>query len=398
MDRIGANLARSSLSSGATEAPGLRVGASVILRALEPATEGRWTVLVNGKRLTTTVSIPLSSGLQYSARVDRLPDSPGWILHILGRVSEGQIGRDPAAEFLRSAGLTGDPLTALILRALMGEFLPLDPKNIARLRAALSKHEADGDRAATLARALAKGLDPEETADALEAARSMADAGARGSDGGAESGGAETGGRNHERESPDGRRPEPASGGQSSENDSSAAGETVCGPGWKDFLCPEPETDALAGLFKFLAARSSSEPNAYQLFNARPSLRGRWIYVPYRFQREGVAFSGTLRILIDHGSDQLNVLAADIQTEGKSKAEGRYAFALRRKGNGLSLSLSAVDSDAKGILPREASVLARELEARGCSLELVPNDFWDGSFDGSLEERNSVYEPVDDHA
>lgn len=386
MDRIGANTARSPLSSGAAEALGLRAGASVVLRALAPAADGRWAVLVAGKRLTAAVSVPLSPGVRYSARVGRLPGDSGWVFHILGRASDLR-----TAEALRSAGLPGDPRAALILKALMAEGLPLDSKTLARLRSALSKQESHRDKGALMARALAKGLDPESAADALDALSPLSGPGS----GGERKGGA--GGEDGGNAASEGRKRSSADAGRGQEGNAGPAfapGSTVKDDGksvWKDYS--GLGDDSLADLLAFLATRSSAEPNAYQLFNSRSAPRGRWIYAPYRFEREGVAFSGTLRILIQDGSGQPAVLAADIHT-GARGSERLYSFALRHGATGLSLSLSTGDERERERLSRKAVRLARELSRRGCSLTIDSEELSDGPWDAP----ETGYEPVDDHA
>lgn len=307
----------------------------------------------------------------------------------MGRASDVR-----TAEALRSAGLPGDPLAALILKALMAEGLPLDSKTLVRLRSALSKQESHRDKGALMARALAKGLDPESAADALDAPSPLSGLGAGGEreagTGGEDGGNAASEGR--KRSSADAGRGRDGQDGK--ESPAFALGATVKNTGefgWKDY--PGLGDDSLADLLAFLATRSSAEPNAYQLFNSRSAPRGRWIYAPYRFEREGVAFSGTLRILIQDGSGQLAVLAADIHT-GARGSERLYSFALRRGARGLSLSLSTGDERERERLSRKAVRLVRELSRRGCSLTIDSEELSDGPWDAP----ETGYEPVDDHA
>lgn len=407
MIRIGADSARSSLSSGAAEVPGLRIGASLIIKALEPAAEGRWTVLVNGVKLEASVSATLSPGIRYAARADRLPDRPGWVFRILGNAEGAR-----EADLLGSSGLPGDPSAVLALHALMAETLPLDPKSIARLRAALLHREDDGERADLLARALAKGLDPESLAEAVEGVGARSDSdGGRGRRSGPDGGGpGNDGGRPEGEEAGDSDSETPSPTGPASRDGFGSAGSAgadagmgieappyesaFAQPAWKEFQPSgageeiRKEGEGLAGLLPFLATRSDDNPNPYQLFNARTGPRGRWIYAPYRFEREGVAFSGTLRILVNEGSCASGLVSADVLAESDEGGRGSYAFVVRPYGQGVRLSLSSRDpSDARrlaGGLPD----LTSDLAALGCSVELVSED--------SLSE--STYRPVDDHA
>lgn len=399
MDRIGSDSTRSLPIRGASEAsglqvPGLRNGASIVFKALSPSSEGRWTVLVNGVRLDAAVSAPLKPGLLYSARAQALPDRPGWALRVLGSAGEGR-----TADFLRASGLPGDPAAALALRALMAEGLPLDPGWIARLRVALLKGEPSEDRAALLTRALAKGLDPQAFADAVEAAsaRGEGDAGG-GRDGadGREDGAGEEGrpGGGHAGDSGKG-----AAGGENRRdgNGGPEGGEPTESPGavpfWKMFQGDgggDPEgPGALAGLLRHLAGRTGDRPDPRQLFNARSGPRGRWIYAPYRFERGGVAFSGTLRILVPEGGRSGAVLSADVRVEDGNRTR-RYDFALRGDGRGPRLGLSARSEPEQAGLARSLRILERSLADLGCRVERAEP--------GDPGNPVSGYPAVDEHA
>jgi|GEM_PF-3423396 len=396
MDRIGSDSTRSLPIRGAAGAsglqvPGLRDGASIVFKALSPSSEGRWTVLVKGVRLDAAVSTPLKPGLLYSARAQALPDRPGWALRVLGPAGEGR-----AADFLRASGLPGDPAAELALRALMAEGLSLDPKWIARLRAALLKGELSEDRAALLARALAKGLDPQAYADAVEAAS----AGDEGDSGGGRDG----------REDGDGEEGRPGGGQSGGRGDGAAGGEDRrdgnggpeggkatespgAVPAWKTFQVDgggDPEgPGSLAGLLRHLAGRTGDRPDPRQLFNARSGPRGRWIYAPYRFERGGVAFSGTLRILVPEGGRSGAVLSADVRVEDGNRTR-RYDFDLRGDSQGPKLGLSARSGPVQAGLARSLQDLERSLADLGCRVErAVPGD---------TENPVFGYPAVDEHA
>ncbi len=377
---------------GAAEVPGLRAGAIVVLKALGPSGEGSWKVMVNGVRLTASVAASLTPGARYTARAEGLPDRPGWAFRILGPAAESR-----AAEFLGAAGLPGDALSVLALRSLMSEGLPLDPKSLQRLRSVLLRRGPDEDRAALLARALAKGMDPGAAVDALEGtgppSGSEGEGEGRG-DGGQPEGGGQPGGRGDG--GPGDREGRPSRDGAG--NTPGAAGRAA--PAWRDFDAPggpgeaepggEADIRALAGLLRFLSSRSDGNPNPFQLFNSRTGPRGRWIYAPYRFEREGVAFSGTLRILVPGGAGRGTVVSADVLAEDAAGARGRYAFSLRPDGDGFRLSLGSPDAGGEERISGRLGPLGRELADRRCSVRL-------GSEAGTGEPP-SDYEPVDHHA
>lgn len=394
MERIGSDSTRSLQIRGAAgapgpEVPGLREGASIVFKALAPSSEGRWTVLVGGVRLDAAVAASLKPGSLYSARAERLPDG-AWALRVLGPAVEGR-----ASEFLRSSGLPGDAASLLALRALMAEGLPLEPRQIARLRTVLLKKEADEERAALLARALAKGLEPGAYADAVDAA-SFAD-------GRGEGGGRDPGGRREAQEGRDGGSREEAGGSGGERQDAPRgerpdagpgedvpAGAPASGPVWKEYPGTggdDPESpEALAGLLKTLAGRTGDRPDPRQVFNARSGPGGRWIYVPYRFERGGVAFSGTLRILVPRGSRSGAVLSADVHVDGPGRT-GSYAFDLRGEGNALRLGFA--DRSGSGLEGPAGGLggLERSLADFGCRVEVLETG-----------NRDAEYPAVDDHA
>lgn len=399
MDRIGPDSTRSLPIRGAPGAsglqvPGLRNGASILFKALSPSSEGRWTVLVNGVRLDASVSTPLKPGLLYAARALALPDRPGWTFRVQGPAGEGR-----AVDFLRSSGLPGDSASILALRALMAERLSLDPRDINRLRSALLKKGASEERAALLARALAKGLDPEAYSDALDAAAGSRD-GKDGGDGGdaGHRGGPGPGGEENRRggggSSDSGESP-PGGGdcrGQTGEGpeERRPGGEGKGVPVWKTF--PEPEGEdpeglrALADLLRTLSGRSGDRPDPRQVFNARSGPRGRWIYVPYRFERGGVAFSGTLRILISEEGPAGAVLSADVRVEGGGRIRD-YEFDLRGGCGALRLAFSERSGGERFRPTRSLGDLERGLAELGCRVS-VPDP----------GEPVSEYPAVDDHA
>ena len=397
MIRIGGDSNRSLPPTGAAEVkglqvPGLRNGASLIFRALSQSPDGRWTVLVNGVSLEAKVSASLKPGFLYSARAERLPDRPAWVLHLLGPAGEGRV-----ADFLRASGLPGDQAAIMALRALMAENLPLDPRQLARLRAALLKAGVSEDRAAILARALAKGLDPEAFLNALDPTDSGggSPSGGRqeGGDGAGDGAGDEQRGRGNEdggkTGNESGRR-----GGEEYEADPGRSPEAVPAVSWRELETPDTEdpkgTGVLAGLLRRLAGRTGDLSNPYQLFNSRSGPRGRWIYAPYRFEREGVAFSGTLRILIPEGGLASSVLSADVRVEDEGKRESRYEFSLRGEGTGLVLGLSARDAEGEERLSRSLGDLERSLGDLGCRV--------DRSTGGPSPGTGAGYRAVDDHA
>jgi hypothetical protein len=263
----------------------------------------------------------------------------------------------------------------------MAEGLPLEPRQIARLRAELLKKGADEERAALLARALAKGLEPGAYADAVDAAAS---ADGNGADGGRDS---EAGGDDGSREGAGG------SGGErryAGPGEDAPEGAPASGPVWKEYSGPgrdDPESPgALAGLLKALAGRTGDRPDPRQVFNARSGPGGRWIYVPYRFERGGVAFSGTLRILVSRGNRTGAVLSADVRVDGSGRTD-RYAFDLRGEGNGLRLGFSDLSSGRREIPPVGLGNLERSLADFGCRVEVLESGI-----------RESEYPAVDDHA
>lgn len=382
---------RGAPGASGLQVPGLRNGASILFKALSPSPEGRWTVLVNGVRLDASVSTPLKPGLLYAARAFALPDRPGWTLRVQGPAGEGR-----AAEFLRSAGLPGDAASILALRALMAEGLPLDPRQIARLRSALLKKEAGEERASLLARALAKGLDPGAYADALDGTAGPGygeDGGDTGNRGG--SGGTDRGGEEDRREpgepggSPPGGGGSRGNAGGDPEDRGPKDGRKAV-PVWRTFPGPEGEDPeglrALAGLLRNLAGRAGDRPDPRQVFNARSGPRGRWIYVPYRFERGGVAFSGTLRILVSEEGPAGAVLSADVRVEVGGRTRN-YEFDLRGGGGDLRLEFSERSGGERIRPSRSLGNLERNLADLGCRVRFPDPG-----------EAVSEYPAVDDHA
>ena len=369
----------------------MKEGASIVFKALAPSSPGRWIVLVRGARLDAAVAAPLQPGSLYSARAERLSDEGGWVFRILGPAGEGR-----AAEFLRSLGLPTDTASILALRSLMAEGLTLEPRRVAQLRTVLVKKEITEERAALLARALAKGLDPEAYAGAVDGLsfRDEGDSDAHRDT----NGGRDTGSGTREDAGQDGVDGEggSASGGSgrygtgAEPGRDGSSGAPASGTAWREFLGFEgddPEgTHALAALLKTLAGRTGDRPDPRQVFNARSGPGGRWIYVPYRFERGGVAFSGTLRILVSQGKRSGAILSADVQIEGPGRI-GRYDFDLRGADGGLTLGIADRCRENRRLSSYSLRDLERSLEELGCRVEILePSDI-------GLE-----YPAVDDHA
>ncbi|HSV56832.1 MAG TPA: hypothetical protein VLH39_06960 [Magnetospirillaceae bacterium] len=392
MERIGSD--RSQPARGAAEIPGqkipgLRTGASVLFEALYPGREGRWTVLINGQRLEAAVSVALERGMRYLARAEPLPDRPGWALRVLGPADFIK-----AADFLRASGLPGDPVALMALRALMAEALSLDPRNLARLRNALLRRGRSEDSAEFLARALAKGLEPEALARALDPAGTGREYGGGADSGGADSGGADSGGADSGGADSGGAHSDCGSGGRRTPGrDAPPDGG---GPGfpqtrWQNFPAPLSDSGGnLADLLRHLVSRTSDNANPYQLFNAMASPGGRWVYVPYRFERGGVAFSGTLRILIPESGPSSAVVAADATVEYENGGSAVFDFSVRPGASGFRLSLSTSSDSARPGLERGLRRLEESLAGLACTVQ-----------DGTVESSDSpipCYRPVDENA
>lgn len=394
MERIGSDSTRSPLIRGAAgapgpEVPGLREGASILFKALAPSSEGRWTVLVRGVRLDAAVAAPLNPGSLYSARAERQRDGAGWVLRVLGPAGEGR-----AAEFLRSSGLPGDAASILVLRALMAEGLPLEPRRISELRAALLRKDVSEERAALLARALAKALDPGAYVDAVDALSSRGEGDGFGD---RETGGGRDEGSGSRQAPGEGRTDGGAGDGSAGSNRQGSGGDPggvgageASAPIWTEFLGSEgddPEgLGALTGLLKALAGRTGDKPDPRQVFNSRSGPRGRWIYVPYRFEREGVAFSGTLRILVSQGNRFGSILSADVEVRGPGRF-GRYDFDLRGSEGGLRLGIADRSEGSPRLLVDSLGDLERRLAGRVCRVEIL-----------ETRDLGPEYPAVDDHA
>lgn len=228
------------------------------------------------------------------------------------------------AEHLRSLGLAADGPGLSAARALMAEYLPIDPARLRAVALAMKKAEAAGksplEAARLAARALASGLDPDDwRPEALEPAdggddepaSSGGDAGAYGRASGGEGRGA--GGR----------------GGR--------GGRDAAGPA-------EAEAEALAELLRGSAARALGDGRLRAFAAPNPAGIG-WLYAPFELGEAGFEFRGTMRILYNYRTGRGERLVVEAEGMG-----GPVTLSLSGSGDALrARAYGLKDAEAKAL-------------------------------------------------
>lgn len=223
----------------------------------------------------------LLPGTVFQARVERGAERGASSL--LLRLVQGG-----AAAAIARAGLPDDGSSRAALVALLREGLAPDPRTLSRVRRAAARDAAAiarGERLQDEESALAARLEAKGIAASDERVAALS----------AESWGRGDGSADHR----DGRRearPEiPAAEPASADAALLSAGIDV----EKDFeaMIPADKASAVLGAFlRSLSERSGGDGGFLQLFNHAPGNDGSWIYVPFSFELDSVAFAGSFRL------------------------------------------------------------------------------------------------------
>ncbi|MDA8424882.1 MAG: hypothetical protein M0Z80_01995 [Treponema sp.] len=355
--------------SGAGPGIRLRAGAVVSVDVLERLEPGLFRVAVGGLVLKARAQSALVPGSVFQARVAR--EGNVFVLQALG-------GREDALRaLLLSAGLPDDALSRLALAALLREGVAPEPRAAMRVRraAAEARDELDAaDRRAVAARLEAKGLAAESSFVDAASAR-----------GGDYRGGGRDGGQRG-KGGPGGEEREGAAGAKNRVEAPASPGAGTLDPetspdtpafdlegGFERLLPPEKLPSALASLLRSLTLRSGGEGDLLSLFNHLRGPEGSWIHVPFAFDLDSIAFSGSFRIKLPYAFGGPGRMEARFETSRRGE-EGKREWRLSLGfggGRHPELRLAVDDADSLAAARRLLAGLEEELSAFECSVSFA---------------------------
>ncbi len=349
---------------GAGQGQKLRAGALISVTVLESPSPGRYLVLAGGQRLLASGPLGLRAGSMFRARVES--SASGLVLHALpaSRPGSGEI-----AGIIARSGLPDDSFSRLALTALLGEGLQGESRSLARVRRAFARQGSDeegggnSDRGKLAARMEAAGLEAE--AGALDAISEEAGLGAQG--GGLAGSGGQGQGPNQ---------------GESGQGRGSGEGRLGGGPEGAKLVgaIPEHELPSVLGkLIKDLVLGSGGEGSLLNLFNHARGLDGSWVYAPFRFELDSVAFSGCFRVKLPLLVGGPGRIEADFEAkrDGAEPQAWSIELVFGNRGGipGLKPGASSLRLRTKGgragvLAPADLAGLASQLASAGCRVEL----------------------------
>lgn len=373
---IGAGQGRSGAEASE---PVPKAGAVVSVRVLENLGGGLYRVAVGSRSLFARSAQTLAVGSLFSARVQR---SDGTLMfQPLGaqRAATADRGlphpaRDAATSGLLGRGsIPGDPARSAALAALLAEGAsPSAAGAIERLRRAFgralrgSAAKDENERATLAARMEAKGIPAEDAAiDAIVAA----------SEGFSGRGGEDGSGRDADHAGHRGGTDPRENGGMSGDAAPAAVADTMAmgtvsvdAARELEIAIQEAELPAiLASLVKGIVLRSGGEGTLLNLFNHVPGPDGSWIYAPFGFELDSIAFSGIIRLRLPRISGGPGRIEADFATRGE-RGERRWSFGLDF-GTATSLKLRCDEAVALSTLRRRLPELRADFAEAGLAVD-----------------------------
>ena len=377
-------IAAKLIVSGAGPETRLRAGAVVSVEVLERLEPGLFRVAAGGLILKARAQSALDPGSVFQARVER--EGNGFALRVLG-------GRaDAFKALILRAGLPDDALSRLALAALLREGLAPEPRAVMRVRraAAEARDELDAaDRRALAARLEAKGLAAEDSfVDAVSARGGDYRGEGHGRDAGQDRPGQGKPGQDR----PAQGREDPAMGrADAAEAEKRVEGSVpfgggALGPdsapeattfdlegGFERLLSPEALPSALASLIRSLSLRSGGEGNLLSLFNHLRGPEGSWVHVPFAFDLDSIAFSGSFRIKLPYALGGPGRMEARFETSRGGEEEKREWRASLSFGGGRhpELRLAVDEPRYYAAAKRLLGGLEDELSAFECPVSLA---------------------------
>jgi len=338
---IGAGRARSG-----AEAPGggPRAGAVVSLRVLEGLGGDLYRIAAGPQSFTARSERPLAAGSVFPARVLR---REGALVFQPLPSRRSSVGSPPAASGFPSLPVSRNDAAALaapdraILAALLREGVRPSAESVERLRRALRRAGSPGvlgDEEASVdlaARMEAKGLPAADTA---------IDAILTGADGRQGHGGHDHGGR---RERPEERKESRAPAGEGGATVPIAPDMSPVDASRALSLdVPEGELPALLGaLIRGIVFRSGGEGTLLNLFNHAKGPDGGWIYAPFDFELDSIAFAGMIRLRLPRIAGGPGRIEADFAAR-REGGERRWSFGLDFGGGRPRLVLRCDEDEA----------------------------------------------------
>lgn len=335
----------------------LRSGALVFVEVRERLGPSLYKISVGSRYLTASSQAFLEPGALLRARVERTAE--GFVFRLLDTRSSS---RDALDAVIAKLGLPVDEAARTALAALLGAGLSPDAGALSRVRRAALRsagRDEDAGRVELAARMEAKGMAADE--ESLEALAAAGD-GRGGSE--HKGGSADQGGFDRRNKSPAPELP----GEFDLEHDF-------------ERLMPSEEVPRILGRFiESLVRRAESGTDAESpspahaeaerlgLFNHLKSREGGWLLVPFRFDLDSVAFSGSLRIQLPYaqgGNGRIDLL---FDAQCGDTVKKWYASLSYGGGSRPSLRISSPE-DERALEAQYAS-LRNELAALGCTVVL----------------------------
>ncbi|HET7839084.1 MAG TPA: hypothetical protein VFL04_04950 [Rectinemataceae bacterium] len=334
--------------AGAGQGQKLRAGALVSVTVLESRSPGSYLVQVGGRRLSASGPAGLQPGSLFRAKVESTPG--GLILRAMAPPRQAGAGM---AEILARSGLPDDRASRLALTALLGEGLRPQAPALSRVRRAFARAGGEGEESASgselgrlAARMEAAGLGSEDgILEALAAETGLPS----GSGGG---GGAQGG---------DGSGTGPGGGQKTAGRRLELAGDEL--------------PAVLGALLRQTVLGSGGEGSLLNLFNHARGAEGSWIYAPFRFELDSVAFSGCFRVKLPLQMGGPGRIEADFEATRRGSEPRTWSLGLAFGGSGRSaLGIRANAGRDKALAAADLAGFEADLAASGCSLKLVSDE------------------------
>ena len=330
-------------SAGAGRGESLRAGALVSVVVRERIGPETYRVAIGPRLLTASSSAQFEVGTVLKARVERSGEA------VLLRM----LVRDPhasAASLLTAAALPNDPAARAAIAALLREGIAPEARALARVRRAAQREAADGGEWTDMAAKMeAKGI-PAEGA-ALE--------GLMQGYGSAFSGGDQDPGKGTDR-----------GGGRERDQKTDVPNASRAFDPSRDFSQEVPEgelPELLGAVLRGLASRSGGD-GALALFNHLRGPEGSWVFVPFHFALDEVAFSGSFRLQLPYIRGGQGRFEADFSASRGSASED-WSFSLSfGGGRAPALRIEGSEAGTGRVAGARIDELAAELSSLSCTV------------------------------